>query len=175
LGCIIVKLFYQSIIMIGFLLYGSSTMQAMPIENRDSASLEPLVSVYPISMISVLANPDLYKGKRCRISGYLHLEFEDHHLYFSKEFADHLATENSIHVSLDENVHLEPFRKTKLKRSTFTEYFKNLDENGHSVPDRESTKARSKVTPKHFNKKVVMLEGTFDDTLNLEVSRIVEF
>jgi len=43
------------------------------------------------------------------------------------------------------------------------------------VPDRESAKARSKVTPKHFNKKVVMLEGTFDDTLNLEVSRIVEF
>ncbi|MBL0189125.1 MAG: hypothetical protein IPP97_25705 [Candidatus Obscuribacter sp.] len=169
------KIFYQSIIMIGFLLYGSSTMQAMPIENSDSDSLEPLVSVYPISMISVLTNPDRYKGKRCRISGYLHLEFEDHHLYFSKEFADHLATENSIHVCLDEDVHLEPARKITIKRSTITEVFKNIDENGQSVPERESAKARSKVTPKHFNKKVVMLEGTFDDTLNLEVSRIVEF
>lgn len=149
-------------------------MQAMPVENRDSDSLKPLVSIHPISMISVLTNPDQYKGKRCRINGYLHLEFEDHHLYFSKEFADHLATENSIHVSLDENVHLEPFRKIKIRRSTFTEYFKNLDENGQSVPDRKSVKTPSKLTPKYFNKKVVMLEGIFDDTLNLEVSRILE-
>lgn len=145
------KSFYQSIVTTIVLLSVPLVIQARPLENKAPGSAKPLVSLFPISMISVLTNPDQYRGKRCRIQGFLHLQFEDNRLYFSKEFADYLSSENSIYVSLDENVHLEP-----------------------SVRFSTIANAYGKLVPQYFHEKVVMLEGTFDDTLRLHVSRILE-
>ncbi len=145
------KSFYQSIVTTIFLLSVPLVIQARPVENKAPDSAKPLVSLFPISMISVLTNPDQYRGKRCRIQGFLHLQFEDNRLYFSKEFADYLSSENSIYVTTDKNVNLQPsFRFPTIAN------------------------AYGKLDPQYFNEKVVVLEGTFDDTLKLHVSRIVE-
>lgn len=125
--------------------------QAAPATPKDQTPAKSLVSLFPISMIAVLANPDRYKGKGCRINGFLHLQFEDHHLYLSKEAADFLCSENAIELTLNKDVHLEP-----------------------SVRFRKSLDSHIKVPAQHFDEKMVMLEGVFDESLNLHVSRILE-
>ncbi|MBK9204881.1 MAG: hypothetical protein IPL73_21115 [Candidatus Obscuribacter sp.] len=129
----------------------SSKAQTAPATLKDQTPAKSLVSLFPISMIAVLANPDRYKGKGCRINGFLHLQYEDQHLYVSKEAADFLCSENAIELTLDKDVHLEP-----------------------SVRFRRSLDSHIKVPVQHFDEKMVMLEGVFDKSLNLHVSRILE-
>ena len=79
------------------------------------------------------------------------MQFEDNRLYFSKEFADYLSSENSIYVTLDKNVNLKPSCRFPAIANVY-----------------------SKSDPQYFNERVVVLEGTFDDTRNLYLSRIAE-
>ncbi|MDN5287015.1 MAG: hypothetical protein JWR38_3289 [Mucilaginibacter sp.] len=53
-----------------------------------------------VSLISLIANPDRYKGKKIRVIGYLHLEFEGNGLYLHKEDYDRAISKNSIWVSV---------------------------------------------------------------------------
>ncbi|WP_183562594.1 hypothetical protein [Mucilaginibacter sp. SP1R1] len=53
-----------------------------------------------VSLINLIANPDKYNGKKIRVIGYLHLEFEGNALYLHKEDYDHAMNKNSIWVSI---------------------------------------------------------------------------
>jgi hypothetical protein len=84
----------------------------------------------PPSLINVLANPERYDGKRISISGFLHYQFEDSALYFSKSDADYLITENAIWIRYGEKPIIDAIEcKGKSKAST-----SNLDYlDGHYV------------------------------------------
>ena len=43
--------------------------------------------IYNTSLMSIIGNPEKYDEKRVRVSGYLHVRFEDNVLYFSKDDA----------------------------------------------------------------------------------------
>ncbi len=53
-----------------------------------------------VSLVSLIANPDKYNGKKIRVIGYLHLEFEGNGLYLHKDDYDHAISKNSIWVSI---------------------------------------------------------------------------
>jgi hypothetical protein len=52
-----------------------------------------------VSIIQLIANPQLYEGKRVRIVGYLHLEFEGDAIYFHREDIEHGISENAIWIN----------------------------------------------------------------------------
>ncbi|SIT94928.1 hypothetical protein [Pontibacter indicus] len=72
-------------------------------------SFSSFQGVFPerVSLIKLLANPDKYHGKRVLVAGFLHLEHEDNSLYFSKEHANYLSTENAVWVKLGKNMRVE--------------------------------------------------------------------
>jgi len=112
-----------------FLIFAFSTLA------QTSVLSEPYV-LRPPSLISILSNPEKYDGKRVRVTGFLHFQFEDSALYFSKDAADYLILENAIWVRYNEKPSLEPqISQDKLKNRTI-----NLD---------------------YFDGRYVMLEGTF--------------
>ncbi|MBB6109606.1 hypothetical protein SAMN05421821_10522 [Mucilaginibacter lappiensis] len=53
-----------------------------------------------VSLVNLIANPDKYNGKKIRVIGYLHLEFEGNGLYLHKDDYDHAISKNSIWVSI---------------------------------------------------------------------------
>lgn len=61
----------------------------------------------PVSPIHLIANPEKYDGKRIRLHGFLHYQFEDSALYLSKDDADYLNSANAIWIRYDETVKLE--------------------------------------------------------------------
>lgn len=127
--------------------------QPLKIKAAKPANPQELISMYPVSMIRILANPEAYKGKTVRVEGILHLNFEDSRLYLTKEHADHLSCENAIDVQLsNKRLSLEPAHSKKA-----------LFENYSAMPKSN-----------YFNDKYVMLEGTFDKNLMLSVARILE-
>ena len=68
---------------------------------QKSISSEPY-PLKPPSLINVIANPEKYDGKRIRVSGFLHYQFEDSALYFSKDDADYLITANAVWIRYGE-------------------------------------------------------------------------
>jgi hypothetical protein len=54
-------------------------------------------------LIKLIANPDKWNGKRVRVMGYLHLEFEGNGIYVSKADFDNDVVKNGLWVTLDEN------------------------------------------------------------------------
>lgn len=56
-----------------------------------------------ISMISLIANPEKYYGKRVTLSGYLSSEFEGTAIYLSREDFDNRINKNAIFLLIDEN------------------------------------------------------------------------
>ncbi len=73
---------------------------------QKSVLSEPYL-LHPPSLVSVLANPEKYDGKRITVTGFLHFQFEDSGLYLSKEAADYLITENSIWVRYSTDAKLD--------------------------------------------------------------------
>ena len=61
----------------------------------------------PVSPIHLIANPEKYDGKRVRLRGFLHYQFEDSALYLSKDDADYLNSANAIWIRYDKTVKLE--------------------------------------------------------------------
>lgn len=70
-----------------------------------------------VSFVSLLANPEKYDGKRVRISGFLHVQFEDNAIYLHKDDADHLIGDNALWVDYVEKPSLEPVCKDKFSSS----------------------------------------------------------
>lgn len=53
-----------------------------------------------VSMIQLIADPQRYDGKRVRIIGFLHLEFEGDAIYLHREDFEHGITKNALWVNL---------------------------------------------------------------------------
>ncbi len=60
-----------------------------------------LAGEYQVSLIRLIANPEKYDGKKLRVIGYLHLEFEGNGLFLHKEDYDIGISKNSIWVDVD--------------------------------------------------------------------------
>ncbi len=94
---------------------------------------QDLVKKYPneefnASIVQILAHRDKYHGKKVRIEGYLHVEFEGTAIYLSKEDAEYGMTRNGFCVSFD----------------------------------KESVPYEGIVGPVQFDRKYVLIEGTFN-------------
>lgn len=61
-----------------------------------------------IGFIQLLANPAHFHDKKVRISGYLHCQFEDSGLYFSKEDADYLNGKNAVWIDYSNEIKKQP-------------------------------------------------------------------
>jgi hypothetical protein len=64
---------------------------------QKSVLSEPYL-MHPPPLVSVLANPEKYDGKRVTVTGFLHFQFEDSALYLSKDDGDYLNLENAIWI-----------------------------------------------------------------------------
>lgn len=52
----------------------------------------------PVSLIAIVANPDLFDGKRVRVEGFLILEFEGDSLYLDKSAYEASLTRNALWI-----------------------------------------------------------------------------
>jgi hypothetical protein len=59
------------------------------------------------SVIRILANPDAFHGKRVRIEGFLHFEFEDSAIYLHQVDSDHMLSQNAIWINLPNDLSRE--------------------------------------------------------------------
>lgn len=55
--------------------------------------------VNDVSLIALIANPTAFDGKRVRVIGFLHLEFEGDHLYVSKADSDAAISKNAVWIT----------------------------------------------------------------------------
>ncbi|MTW03882.1 hypothetical protein [Pseudoduganella ginsengisoli] len=55
-----------------------------------------------VSMIQLIANPQLYDGKPVRVMAFLNLEFEGNALYLHREDFDKSLLSNAVWISLDD-------------------------------------------------------------------------
>jgi hypothetical protein len=90
------------------LLFSASffVFSALSVAAQNSVLTEPYL-LHPPSLVSVLANPEKYDGKRITVTGFLHVQFEDSGLYLSKEDADYLITENALWVRYSTDAKLD--------------------------------------------------------------------
>ena len=72
------------------------------INNADSIAYKQKVNgIYFLSIIDLIAHPELYDGKKVNIIGYMHLEFEGNILYLSKEDCTREISKNGIWLELN--------------------------------------------------------------------------
>lgn len=55
-----------------------------------------------VSLIQLIANPELFNGKAVRVIGYMHLEFEGDAVYFHREDFEYTIHKNSLAIDLNE-------------------------------------------------------------------------
>ena len=55
-----------------------------------------------ISLVNLIATPERYDGKKIRVIGYLHLEFEGNGLYLHKDDYDFGISKNAIWADVNE-------------------------------------------------------------------------
>jgi len=68
-----------------------------------------------VSMMQLIATPNLYNGKRVQVSGFIHIKFEDRAIYYSKEQADYLTVGNSIWLDFSGSISAEPLYPKKYR------------------------------------------------------------
>jgi hypothetical protein len=76
-----------------------------------------------VSLIQLLAAPEQYHGKLVRVQGFLHIKFEDHALYVSKDHADHLMGRSAVWVSFASAPQLQPLHDSENKKKRDLSYF----------------------------------------------------
>jgi hypothetical protein len=57
-----------------------------------------------VSLIQLIANPQTYDGKRVRVIGYLHLEFETEAIYLHREDFEQRINQNAVWLELPANL-----------------------------------------------------------------------
>ena len=57
-------------------------------------------SLYSVSLITLLANPQVFDGKRVRLVGFVNLEREGNAVYFHREDYEQGITENALWLSI---------------------------------------------------------------------------
>jgi hypothetical protein len=70
-------------------------------------------TLYDVSMVRLLAEPDKFDGKRVRTAGYIHFEFEGNAIYLHEEDLTHGLLKNALWISLAEKSAL-PGAKTPM-------------------------------------------------------------
>lgn len=66
--------------------------------------------LYAASIIDLIANPDLFDGKRIRTFGYIHFEFEGNGIYLHQEDYARSLYLNGLWVTLAEKLHPQTAR-----------------------------------------------------------------
>ena len=61
----------------------------------------------PVSLITLLANPNDFDGKKVQIEGYVHIRFEDSALYLTKEYAERYSGGYAVWLEYKEG--FEPY------------------------------------------------------------------
>ena len=82
-----------------------------------------------VSLVQLIATPGQYQGKKVRVIGYLHLEFEGNGLYLHKEDYDRSLYKNGVWVAVE-----GPMFKTALShnnRYVLIEGFFDRKDQGH--------------------------------------------
>lgn len=94
-------------------------------------------SLYRVSIVKLLANPEKYHNRMVNVKGFLHHKFEDSKIYLTKEHSQFNSHENALWVNYDENVIVEPLKGGKedlqsmdRKFVTLVGYF-DMNSNGH--------------------------------------------
>ncbi len=95
----------RHIAIIFFLLLTVSKLNAQTI--RPAAQGD---SLFRVSIVKLLANPEKYHNKLVVIKGFLHHRFEDSGIYLTKEHSQLNSHENALWVRYDENVIVEPLK-----------------------------------------------------------------
>lgn len=57
-----------------------------------------------LSVISLIANPQQYTGKRVQVAGFMHLEFEGNAIYLHQDDAVHPLYKNGLWVEFEDSV-----------------------------------------------------------------------
>jgi len=69
-------------------------------------------SLYRVSIIKLIANPEKYHGKKVAVTGLLHYRFEDSSLYISSESEKWNISENALWVNYADKVEVNPLKNT---------------------------------------------------------------
>jgi hypothetical protein len=56
-----------------------------------------------VSVVQLIANPELFNGREVRVIGFLHLEFEGAAVYLHREDFDYSVDKNSVAIQLSES------------------------------------------------------------------------
>ena len=64
----------------------------------------PDENVADVSLIQLIANPQLYDEKRVRITGFLDLQFEGDAIYFHREDFDNGLTKNALSIEVPRDI-----------------------------------------------------------------------
>ncbi|MGA2636030.1 MAG: hypothetical protein ABSF16_17480 [Terracidiphilus sp.] len=70
----------------------------------------PDSGVEDVSMIQLIANPQVYDNKRVRITGFLHLEFEGDAIYLHREDFSYALTKNALWVNIPRDMTKEQMK-----------------------------------------------------------------
>ncbi|HTN76728.1 MAG TPA: hypothetical protein VL096_15825, partial [Pirellulaceae bacterium] len=78
----------------------TSKLQTTEVPNERHLTVYPNDEFTP-SFSQLMTKPDRYHGKKIRLRGFLHVEFEGNAIYLSKEHADHLIAKEGFWVTFD--------------------------------------------------------------------------
>lgn len=84
-----------------------------------------------VSIISLIANPEKYDGKRIQVIGYLHLEFEGDAIYLHEDDFKHSISENSFWVNFSSKLTKKQDPKILNNKYVIMIGTFNAQENGH--------------------------------------------
>ena len=83
-----------------------------------------------VSIIALIANPQLYNHSKVRVIGYLHLEFEGNCIYLHKEDCKNAISKNALWVDLISREKMRSLQKFS-DHYVIIEGIFNADDKGH--------------------------------------------
>ena len=98
-----------------------------------------------VSMVSLLANPKAFDGKRVRLIGYVRLEFEGDSIYLHQDDARHAIYKNGLWLDVD----IPPKQRSAIdKRYALVEGVFSMQEQGHLGLWSGSIKGVTRLEPR---------------------------
>lgn len=90
-------------------------------------------TMYGPSLITLIARPEDFDGKRVRVIGYLHFEFEGNGLYISKDSYEHAIARNGVWIDPPAGFESDsgPARRQPNDRYVIVEGTFNAQDRGH--------------------------------------------
>ena len=84
-----------------------------------------------VSMISLIANPDRYNGKRVIVSGFLHIEFESNMIYLNETDFKNNLTKNAIWIGITREQMESPMMLRCQNKYGFVKGIFDMNDKGH--------------------------------------------